>query len=206
MYISTLPWIFNMVLVATIILLAGEIVVARKDERDTHSRMLELFGENDRERKKKRLLKQKIWGPRATKSINSSKGPLREDANLSPDMEVAASSTENLDKGEDSVGSKDMTALTACVERWVKNREIDKAHPRMQLVKLAEEFGKISEGLAKKDKQLITDGVGDVYVTLVALCATLGLEIDECVYHAYKEIENRKGEMVDGVFIKEEEE
>ena len=61
MYISTLPWIFNMVLVATIILLAGEIVVARKDERDTHSRMLELFGENDKERKKKRLLKQKIW-------------------------------------------------------------------------------------------------------------------------------------------------
>ena len=204
MYISTLPWIFNMVLVATIILLAGEIVVARKDERDTHSRMLELFGESDKERKKKRLLKQKIWGPRATKSINSSKGPLREDANLSPDMEVAASSTENLDKGEDSVGSKDMTALTACVERWVKNREIDKAHPRMQLIKLAEEFGEISEGLAEKDKQSVADGVGYTYVTLVALCTALDLEINECVYHAYKEIENRKGEMVDGVFIKEE--
>ena len=206
MYISTLPWIFNMVLVATIILLAGEIVVARRDERDTHSRMLELFGENDKERKKKRLLKQKIWGPRATRSISSSKGPLREDAHLSPDMEAAASSTEDLDKGEDSVGSKDMTALTACVERWVKNREIDKAHPRMQLIKLAEEFGEIAEGLAKKDKQLVADGVGYAYITLVALCATLGLEINECVYHAYKEIEDLKGETVKGVFIKEERE
>ena len=204
MYISTLPWIFNMVLVATIILLAGEIAVARKDERDTHSRMLELFGENDKERKKKRLLKQKIWGPRATKSISSSKGPLREGAHLSPDMEAAASSTEDLDKGEDSVSSKDMTALTACVERWVKNREIDKAHPRMQLIKLAEEFGEIAEGLAKNDKQLVADGVGYVYVTLVALCTALDLEINECVYHAYKEIEDLKGETVDGVFIKEE--
>ena len=51
---------------------------------------------------------------------------------------------------------------------------------------------------------MLMDGIGDTYVTLVALCATAGLEIDECVYHAYTEIESRKGEMVDGVFIKEE--
>ena len=103
------------------------------------------------------------------------------------------------------MGSKDMAALTACVERWVKNREIDKAHPRMQLIKLAEEFGEIAEGLAKKDRQLVADGVGYAYVTLVALCTALDLEINECIYHAYKEIEDLKGETVDGVFIKEEE-
>ena len=204
MYISTLPWIVNMVLVATIILLAGEIVVARKDERNTYSRMLELFGENDQERKKKRLLKQKIWGPRATRSISPSGTPLREDEHLSPDTEAVASNTENLDKGEEGVSGKDMTALTACIERWVRDLEIDKAHPRMQLIKLAEEFGEISEGLAEKDKQSVVDGVGYAYGTLVALCATLGLEIDECVYHAYREIEDLKGETVDGVFIKEE--
>lgn len=159
MYISTLPWIFNILLVATIILLAGEIIVARKDERAAHNRMIEFFEEGDAV----------------------------------------------VEKGEeDMVSGKNMIALTACIKRWIKDREIDKAHPQAQFVKVVEEVGEIAEGLAKKDKQLITDGVGDVYVTLVALCATLGLEIDECVYQAYKEIENRKGEMVDGVFVKEE--
>ena len=104
------------------------------------------------------------------------------------------------------MSGKDMTALTACIERWVRDLEINKAHPRTQLIKLAEEFGEISEGLAEKDKQSVVDGIGYAYGTLVALCATLGLEIDECVYQAYKEIEDLKGETVDGVFIKEEEE
>ena len=158
-YISAAPWIFNIILVGTIILLAGEIIVARKDERGAHSRMLEFFEEGNTV----------------------------------------------VEKGEeDMVSGKNMIALTTCIKRWVKNRGIDTVHPRDQFIKVVEEVGEIAEGLAKKDKQLITDGVGDVYVTLVALCATVGLEIDECVYHAYKEIENRKGEMVDGVFIKEE--
>ena len=109
--------------------------------------------------------------------------------------------TSYLERGnEDMVDGKNMIALTTCIKRWVKNRGIDTVHPRDQFIKVVE----IAEGLAKKDKQLIIDGVGDAYVTLVALCATLGLEIDECVYQAYKEIENRKGEMVDGVFVKEE--
>ena len=161
MYISALPWIFNIILVGTIILLAGEIIVARKDERAAYNRMLEFFGEGD----------------------------------------TAVGKGE-----EDMVSGKNMIALTTCIKRWVKDREIDKAHPQAQFVKVVEEIGEIAEGLAKKDTQMLMDGIGDVYVTLVALCATLGLEVDECVYQAYKEIENRKGEMVDGVFIKEEEE
>ena len=162
-YISAAPWIFNIILVGTIILLAGEIIVARKDERGAHSRMLEFFEEGEH------------------------------------------SSPVTIKKGEDDmVDGKNMIALTTCIKRWVKNREIDKAHPQAQFVKVVEEVGEIAEGLAKKDTQMLMDGIGDTYVTLVALCATLGLEIDECVYQAYKEIENRKGGMVDGVFIKEE--
>ena len=166
MYISTLPWIFNILLVATIILLAGEIVVARKDEREAHSRMLEFFEEGEHS---------------------------------------SSVTIEELEKREETTDFNNMIALTNSIKRWVKDREIDKAHPQVQFVKLTEEFGEIAEGLTKKDKQLVADGVGYAYITLVALCATLDLEIDECIYHAYKEIENRKGEMVDGVFIKEEE-
>ena len=193
MYISTLPWIFNIILVGTIILLAGEIIVARKDEREAHNRMLEFFEEGDHG---SRLKKAPIQEFRAA---NFSERRYLLNKHL-PDAEVGSS-----EKGEEGmVGGKNMITLTTCIKRWVKDREIDKAHPQAQFVKVVEEVGEIAEGLAKKDKQLITDGVGDVYVTLVALCATLGLEIDECVYRAYKEIENRKGEMIDGVFIKEE--
>ena len=162
-YISAAPWIFNIILVGTIILLAGEIIVARKDERGAHSRMLEFFEEGEH------------------------------------------SSPVTIKKGEeDMVDGKNMIALTNSIKRWVKIRGIDRSHPQVQFVKVVEEIGEIAEGLAKKDTQMLMDGIGDTYVTLVALCATLGLEIDECVYHAYKEIENRKGEMIDGVFIKEE--
>lgn len=161
-YIGATPWIFNIILVGTIILLAGEIIAARKDEREAHNRMVEFFEKGEH-------LPEAVVG-----------------------------------KGEESMDGENMIALTNSIKRWVKIRGIDRSHPQAQFVKVVEEVGEIAEGLAKKDKRLITDGVGDVYVTLVALCATLGLEIDECVYQAYKEIENRKGEMVDGVFIKEE--
>ena len=204
MYISVIPWIFNILLVATIILLTGELLVARKDEREAYNRMLEFFGESDHGRKLKKSLRQKFWESRVAKSISPSKALLRVGEYYSPNMDALASTTESFEKGEESMDGKNMIALTTCIKRWVKDREIDRSHPQAQFVKVVEEVGEIAEGLAKKDKQLITDGVGDVYVTLVALCATLGLEIDECVYQAYKEIENRKGEMVDGVFIKEE--
>ena len=38
---------------------------------------------------------------------------------------------------------------------------------------------------------------------MTILSMQLGLEIEDCVYHAYDEIKNRKGKMVDGIFIKE---
>lgn len=171
MYISVIPWIFNIVLVGTIILLAGEVFSVRRDEREAYKQMLNSFGKNEQ-------------------SVGSAK-ETSEDLNDTEDE-------------EESMDGKNMIALTNSIKRWVKIRGIDRTHPQAQFIKVVEEVGEIAEGLAKKDKQLITDGVGDVYVTLVALCATLGLEIDECVYQAYKEIENRKGETVDGVFVKEE--
>lgn len=70
---------------------------------------------------------------------------------------------------------------------------------------IAGEVGEIAKGLSKRDKQLIIDGIGNTYVALVALCSTLDLEIDECVYRAYKKIDDSKVKMVDGLFGKERE-
>lgn len=46
-------------------------------------------------------------------------------------------------------------------------------------------------------------GLGDVIVTLVCVAEQLGLNIEECCLAAYDEIKDRKGKMIDGVFVKE---
>lgn len=49
----------------------------------------------------------------------------------------------------------------------------------------------------------ISDDVGDVLVTLIILAAQHDLELEECLKNAYNEIKDRKGIMLDGVFIKD---
>lgn len=39
---------------------------------------------------------------------------------------------------------------------------------------------------------------------LNAICVNYGLTLKECVQHAYDQIKDRKGKMIDGVFVKEE--
>ena len=47
------------------------------------------------------------------------------------------------------------------------------------------------------------EAMGDIQVVLAVMCAQLGLEIDECREVAWNEIKDRRGKMVDGVFVKE---
>jgi len=49
----------------------------------------------------------------------------------------------------------------------------------------------------------IKDGIGDVVVTLVIIAAQLEISFEECVALAYDEIKDRKGKMINGVFVKE---
>ena len=48
------------------------------------------------------------------------------------------------------------------------------------------------------------DSIGDAFVVLTILAAQKNLEIEECIAHAWDAIKDRKGRMVDGVFIKDE--
>ena len=61
------------------------------------------------------------------------------------------------------------------------------------------------DALNKGDKAEIKDAIGDIYVTLVMVCGTYGVELDDCVNGAYEEIKDRKGYLNElGNFIKEE--
>lgn len=96
-----------------------------------------------------------------------------------------------------------LNRLTTQIEAWAIDRGLDKAQPEKQMLKLVEEVGEIARGLARADLDQVIDSIGDVYVVLTILSMQLDLDIRDCIAAAYEEIKDRKGEMVNGVFVKE---
>lgn len=97
-----------------------------------------------------------------------------------------------------------LMALTTQIEGWAIDKGLDVAEPEKQMLKLMEEVGELAQGLAKGDDYKIIDSIGDVYVVLTILSMQLDLRIEDCIEQAYVEIADRKGKMVNGVFVKEE--
>lgn len=96
-----------------------------------------------------------------------------------------------------------ITELTARIEEWAKERNLHTADPAKQMLKLGEEFGELCQGMAKNKPDQIEDSIGDMYVVMTILSMQLGLDIEDCVFKAYQEIKDRKGKMINGVFVKE---
>ena len=97
----------------------------------------------------------------------------------------------------------DLTQLTARIQGWAVDRNLHTADHAKQALKLGEEFGELCQGIVKGNEEQIKDSLGDMYVVMTILSMQLGLEIEDCVYHAYDEIKDRRGKMVDGIFNKE---
>lgn len=93
--------------------------------------------------------------------------------------------------------------LVEKVKQWSIDKGIDKALPEKQMLKLIEEIGELASGLAKDNKEVIIDSLGDVLVVLIILHQQLGYDIYDTLYVAYDEIKDRKGETKNGVFVKE---
>ena len=96
-----------------------------------------------------------------------------------------------------------MEYLTKNIEQWAIDRNLHTADPMKQAVKLGEEFGELCKGLAKGKEDETKDAIGDMFVVLTILAMQLGTSVEECAELAYEEIKDRKGEMVNGVFVKE---
>lgn len=94
--------------------------------------------------------------------------------------------------------------ITELIKKWAVDRNVVSGDVKSQMVKLLEEAGELAEGINKNKKDLIVDSIGDVYVVLVILCMQLGLDINDCIKAAYEEIKDRRGELVNGLFVKEE--
>lgn len=102
-----------------------------------------------------------------------------------------------------AVSNLRIAVSTEKIKDWARDRGLDTASPDKQMLKLFEELGELAEGMAKNRPELIKDSIGDVYVVLTILSMQLGLDIEECIFEAWNEIKNRKGKMVNGVFVKE---
>jgi NTP pyrophosphatase (non-canonical NTP hydrolase) len=92
---------------------------------------------------------------------------------------------------------------TRLIKLWAKDRNLLTADPIKQTLKLGEEFGELCQGLAKGNDELVIDSIGDMFVVLTILSEQLGVRIEDCVESAYLEIKDRKGKMINGVFVKE---
>src|SRR5699024_9883716 len=104
---------------------------------------------------------------------------------------------------EDLLCSCGKPSTTNQIRQWATDRNLDTADPNKQALKLGEEFGELFEGLAKGNEELTKDAIGDMYVVLTILSMQLGFTVEECIGIAYDEIKDRKGRMVDAVFVKE---
>ena len=97
----------------------------------------------------------------------------------------------------------DLNELTTKIEDWAVERGLDEAEPEKQMLKLVEEVGEVAQGLAKGNMAQVEDSIGDSFVVLTILSMQLDMKIEDCVAVAYGDIKDRKGEMVNGVFVKE---
>jgi NTP pyrophosphatase (non-canonical NTP hydrolase) len=89
------------------------------------------------------------------------------------------------------------------IQQWGKDRNIiGDGQPLQQLPKLIEEMGELAGGIARNHQHQIKDGIGDVIVVLSMIAGQRGLTIAECIAHAYDEIKDRKGVLLNGTFIK----
>lgn len=96
-----------------------------------------------------------------------------------------------------------MNELVELVEQWAKDKDLDQAEPSKQFLKVTEEVGEVAAALARNDKDMLRDGIGDVVVTLIILAIQNDMDLESCLEVAYDEIKGRKGKTINGVFIKE---
>ena len=90
------------------------------------------------------------------------------------------------------------------IRDWAHARNlIEGSTPQAQMLKLTEEVGELARAIAKNKPDDAKDAIGDCGVVLIILAAMQGLTLHECLEAAYEQIKDRKGRMVNGVFVKE---
>jgi len=105
-------------------------------------------------------------------------------------------------KGSDPK-EKNLRTLIDNVIGWHYDRNlIEGSTDKDQVLKLAQELGELSDSVCKGED--IKDDIGDMLVVMLNIAERNGVILAECLSEAWDDIKDRKGKMVDGIFIKEE--
>ena len=92
--------------------------------------------------------------------------------------------------------------LIDLIRQWHHDRNlIDGSTDKDQYLKLIQEAGELSDNICKGND--IADDIGDMMVVLINIAERNGLSLSHCLEVAWDDIKDRKGRMVDGVFVKE---
>nr|DAV64378.1 MAG TPA: NTP-PPase-like protein [Caudoviricetes sp.] len=111
--------------------------------------------------------------------------------------------------GLDTPAKDGISKLIDKINHWADSRGLKQADPKIQWMRITEEVGEIRDVLLKPTKftepqTALKDAIGDTLVTIIVLAHQLDLDVTECLSIAYEEIKNRKGKMINGTFVKEE--
>jgi len=88
------------------------------------------------------------------------------------------------------------------IEDWHHARNLIKgATDKDQLAKLIQEVGELSDNICKQRD--VSDDIGDIMVVLINIAVRNGISMEHCLKVAYDDIKDRKGTMIDGIFVKE---
>ncbi len=86
--------------------------------------------------------------------------------------------------------------------QWHRDRNlIDGSTDAAQYTKLVEEVKELETNILLS--QPVADDIGDILVVLINIATRNNLSLFDCLNHAYNDIKDRKGKMVNGVFVKE---
>ena len=88
------------------------------------------------------------------------------------------------------------------IEKWHEDRNlIEGSTDKDQVLKLLQELGELSDSVCKGTD--LKDDLGDMLVVMINIIKRNNLTIDDCLETAYNDIKDRKGKMIDGVFVKQ---
>ncbi len=72
-----------------------------------------------------------------------------------------------------------------------------------QCNKTLEEVRELAHAIATDNSDEARDAVGDIIVTLIIQASMWGMTLEECISSAWDQIKDRRGAMVNGTFVKE---
>jgi NTP pyrophosphatase (non-canonical NTP hydrolase) len=110
---------------------------------------------------------------------------------------------------------KKFEELQQLVIKWAEDRNIfEFSNPIKQLTKTQEELdetmlalGKFTDAQNQTEKNQafleVIDGIGDMVVTIILLSKMVDVDLVHALSQAYDVIKDRKGKMIDGLFVKE---